>query len=310
MRERFGAPYWVVHRADLQTALLDAVRSDAAIRLLVGRTVEEAVSGPDTATLAIATAGGARETLHADAVIGADGLWSRVRGSLGEAKAPEFRGSIAWRTTIARERVPSELAGNETGLWLGPHGHVVHYPIAGGRLLNIVAILRSAAPVEGWATPGDKADILSHFVTAAPLLRTLMSEPQEWLLWSLFDRPAQHLAKGRIALIGDAAHPVLPFLAQGAALAIEDAQALAALLVKQEGDPAPAFQAFERQRLSRIHRVQQEARRNGRLYHAGGPTALARNWVMRGLGPERMSERYAWLYGFTLDRLALPSAAR
>lgn len=298
MRQRFDAPYWVVHRADLQTILLDAVRSEPAIRLVMGRTVETLEDGPDHATLAWISAGGARETLKADAIVGADGVWSKSRRALGDPQPPAFRGYIAWRATCERSAAPPELAGDETGLWLGPKSHVVHYPIAGGRLINVVAILRNPEPVEGWAAPGWTKDLLAAHASAAPVLRKLLSLPEEWLRWSLFDRPTRRLAKGRIALVGDAAHPVLPFLAQGAALAIEDAATLAFLLARHPGDIPQAFSAYESERLERVRRVQSEARRNGRIYHAGSLIGLGRNQVMRHLGPEGMTKRYDWLYGF------------
>ncbi|WP_114946952.1 FAD-dependent oxidoreductase [Microvirga calopogonii] len=298
MRERFEAPYWVVHRADLQTILLDAVRSEPAIRLVMGRTVDEVTDGPGRAGLTWTSAGGARESIEADLIIGADGIWSKVRQALGDGTPPAFRGTIAWRATFERALAPAELAGDETGLWLGTRGHVVHYPIAGGRLVNVVAIQRSPAPVEGWAAPGDRDELLGHYASAAPALRNLLSQPREWLRWSLFDHPAERLAKGRIALLGDAAHPVLPFLAQGAALAIEEAATLAALLGRDGPDIARALSSYETQRLPRARRVQNEARRNGRIYHAGGLIGFGRNQVMRHLGPEGMTRRYDWLYGF------------
>ena len=298
MRERFEAPYWVVHRADLQTILLDAVRSEAAIRLVMGRTVEEVADGADRAHLTWMSAGGVRESMEADLIVGADGVWSKVRQSPGDRAPPRFRGTVAWRSTFERNAAPAELAGDETGLWLGPRGHVVHYPIAGGRLVNVVAIERSSTPVEGWAAPGNRDALLEAYASAAPALRTLLSQPREWLRWSLFDHPAERLAKGRIALLGDAAHPVLPFLAQGAALAIEEAATLAALLGQDRQDIAQALSAYETQRLPRARRVQNEARRNGRIYHAGGLIAFGRDQVMRHLGPEGMTRRYDWLYGF------------
>jgi salicylate hydroxylase len=298
MRERFEAPYWVVHRADLQTILLDAVRSEPAIRLVMGRTVEEVENGPQKARLTWISAGGARETIEADMIVGADGVWSKVRQALGGGKPPAFRGTIAWRSNFERNAAPPELAGNETGLWLGPKGHVVHYPIAGGRLVNVVAIERSPTPVEGWAAPGHRDELLARYASAAPALRTLLSQPREWLRWSLFDHPAERLAKGRVALLGDAAHPVLPFLAQGAALAVEDAATLAFLLGRHRQDIPQALSAYEKLRLGRASRVQNEARKNGRIYHAGGLVGFGRNQVMRHLGPEGMTRRYDWLYGF------------
>jgi salicylate hydroxylase len=311
MRNRFGAPYWVIHRADLQAVLLDAVRSQPSIRLVMGRHVEDVREGPDHAELTWSTANGARESIIAHAVVGADGIWSRVRYVLGDASPPEFRGYVAWRTTLGRTRAPTELAGDETGLWLGSQGHVVHYPVGGGRLVNIVAIEKTSTPVEGWAAPGDCQTLLAFYTSAAPALRKLLEQPDAWLRWSLFDRPVRHMAKGRIALLGDAAHPVLPFLAQGAALAIEDAATLASLIGDDPGKVPQALQAYQTQRLERARRVQNEARRNGRIYHTGGLIAFARNQAMKRLGPEGMTERYAWIYGFhPSDGLALSAPAR
>jgi salicylate hydroxylase len=298
MRERFGAPYWVVHRADLQTLLLDAVRSEPSIRLVMGRTVESVEDGPGQAALTWTSAGGARETVTADMIIGADGVWSKVRQALGDSDAPAFRRFIAWRATFERSAAPAELAGDETGLWLGPQGHVVHYPIAGGRLVNVVAIERSTIPVEGWAAPGNRDDLLARYASAAPALKFLLAQPPEWLRWSLYDHPAKRLAGTRIALLGDAGHPVLPFLAQGAALAIEDAATLASLLGGEQPAVPGLLQVYEEQRLGRARQVQTEARRNGRIYHAGALVAFGRNQVMRHLGPEGMTKRYDWLYGF------------
>jgi salicylate hydroxylase len=298
MRERFEAPYWVVHRADLQTILLDAVRSEPSIRLVMGRSVESIETSPAQASLTWISAGGAQETLTADLIIGADGVWSKVRQQLGDRTPPAYRGYIAWRTTFERSAAPAELAGDETGLWLGSQGHVVHYPIAGGRLINVVAIEQNPTPVDGWAAPGQGEKLLAHYASAAPALRDLLARPQEWLRWSLFDHLAERLAKGQIALLGDAAHPVLPFLAQGAAMAIEDAATLASLLRDTPADIPQLLSAYEKQRLGRATRVQKEARTNGRIYHAGSLVAFGRNRVMRHLGPEGMTKRYDWLYGF------------
>jgi salicylate hydroxylase len=298
MQQRHEAPYWVVHRADLQTALLDAVRSDPAIRLVMGRKVENVVPKPDHVELTWFSSGGATETLKADLVIGADGVWSRVRKAVGDTSLPEFHGYIAWRATFDRRNAPKELAGNETGLWLGPQGHVVHYPIFSGHLVNVVAIQRSKQPVEGWAAPGRSEDLLAQYRSAAPALRELLGKPQEWLRWSLFYHPIKRMAQGRVALLGDAAHPVLPFLAQGAALAIEDAATLGSLLSRNTTDVVTALSAYESSRLERARRIQAEARRNGRIYHAGRLVSFGRDKIMGHLGPEDMAKRYDWIYGF------------
>jgi salicylate hydroxylase len=297
MRERFGAPYYVLHRAGLHTILLDAVRGRPGHRLLVGRTATAFADGPDGAAVTLEGTGGSAETLAVDAIVGADGLWSATRAAVGDRRRPAYRGVAAWRAVIPREAAPPELQGNETGLWLGRAGHVVHYSIEGGRLINVVALERRAEPVAGWSAPGDRAELLRSFRNAAPLLSALLESPGEWLLWSLFDLPARPFARDRIALLGDAAHPVLPFLAQGGALAVEDAATLASALAAH-ADARAALAAYAAGRLDRVRRVQAEARRNARLYHAGGLVAFGRNRVMHRLGPEGMAERYAWLYGW------------
>lgn len=308
MRERFGAPYWVIHRADLQTILLDAVRARPGVRLVMGRTVDALESDAAGVTLRLARESGARETLRVDLAVGADGVWSKARrvveGPTGAA-APEYQGYVAWRATIARSAAPKALAGDETGLWLGRRAHVVHYPIAGGRDINIVVVLRRAEPVEGWATPGDAAELRAAFGRAAAPLAALLGQADRWLLWSLFDRPTRRMARERIALLGDAAHPVLPFLAQGAALAVEDAACLARRLapVLQAGAPggdglADALAGYDRERLPRVLRVQKAARANGRIYHASGVVALGRDLAMGRMGPNGLTDRYAWLYGW------------
>jgi salicylate hydroxylase len=298
MQQRYGAPYWVVHRADLQTILLDAVRSEASIRIVTGRKVEEVRNAPDHAEVVWTSSNGSRESITADMVIGADGLWSKVRQDIGDTALPAFHGYVAWRATVDRRRAPAELAANETGLWLGAKGHVVHYPIFSGNLINVVAIEKAREPVDGWSAPGRAEDLLAHYSSAAPALRELLMKPQEWLRWSLFRHPIKRLAKGRIALLGDAAHPVLPFLAQGAALAIEDAATLGTLLAGHPQDIAQALAAYERHRIERVTRIQAEGRRNGRIYHSGALMAFGRDKIMQWIGPESMSNRYDWIYGF------------
>ncbi|UHC19818.1 FAD-dependent oxidoreductase [Methylobacterium currus] len=297
MRERFGAPYWVVHRADLQTILLDAARSRPGIRLLVGRSVTGVQESATRATLALASDGGRSETLEVDLVVAADGVRSALRAGL-DRRPLRPRGEAAWRATLAREAVPPDFLADETGLWLGPGRHVVHYPINGGRRLNLVAVVPDASGSEDWGTRGEPARLRAAFADAAPPLAGLLARPESWLVWSLVDRPAARpMARGRIALLGDAAHPVLPFLAQGAALAIEDAAVLAACLVP--GQPVPAALAhYAKARAERVRTIQAHARRNGRVYHAGPLIAAARDAVMGRLGPVRMTERYAWLYGW------------
>ncbi len=298
MRERFGAANYVIHRADLQTMLLDAVRAQPNIRLLMGRTLEHLDQHDGHVGLGFTRSGERREDFASALVIGADGAWSKTRPLLGDTRVPAFQGYVAWRATIARKDAPAELARDETGLWLGPQGHIVHYPISAGGKLNIVAIRRQKKATIGWSEPGDRGELLGAFSgTAAPLQR-LLAAPQEWLLWSLHDLPVGQLARDRVALLGDAAHPVLPFMAQGAAMAIEDAAILMRALQESSVAPVDALKRYAKLRSKRVRRIQQTARRNGRVYHAGLLTALGRNLVMRRLGPKGMAERYAWIYGW------------
>ena len=312
MRARFGAPYLVAHRAALQTLLLDAVRARPGLRLLVGREATALEDGPERAVLTLAGTGRS-ETLEADLVVAADGVRSRLRAGL-DARPLRYPGLAAWRALVPRAAVPDALAHGETGLWLGRGRHVVHYPLAGGDLVNVVAVRpevlrpevlrpegsRPDAPRdEGWSAPGDPDDLRRAFADAAPPLRDLLGTAEAWGVWALADRPAARpMARGRLALVGDAAHPVLPFLAQGAALAIEDAAVLAHALAREPGVPA-ALAAYDRARRGRAARVQEAARRNGRAYHAGRLVAAARDLAMARLGPDGMSARYAWLYGWT-----------
>lgn len=301
MRDSFDAPYWVIHRSDLQTILLDAVRAESSIQLVVGRTVGPVLQNADGIRLATTSASNAHETIDADMVIGADGVGSTLRKAIGDERQAIYRGYVAWRTTIDRATAPASLRGNETGLWLGSKGHVVHYPIQGGKKINIVAIQRRQHPVEGWSVPGNISDLLAGFGRIAPDLGELLSQQEDWLLWSLADLPAKTMAQRRVALLGDAAHPVLPFLAQGAALAIEDAICLVRELATFEDNIPAALSSYHGKRIGRAVEVQSQGRRNGHIYHAAGLIAFGRNIVMKRLGATGMVDRYRWLYDYRLD---------
>lgn len=303
MRDTYQAPYWVIHRADLQTVLLDAVRSEPSIQLFVGRTLEDLSQDANGVTLRVRTSSGVEETLTADLAIGADGVRSVVRKAIGDVREPVYRGYIAWRTTVDTALSPATLPRNETGLWLGSKGHVVHYPVKNGKQINIVAILKSPHPVEGWTEQGQLETLFDGLGSVAPELRKLLSCQKNWLLWSLADINAQKMSDGRVALLGDAAHPVLPFLAQGAALAIEDVACLNQELAATPDDIVGALSRYSSKRLGRAVEVQTHARRNGKVYHASGLIALVRNMIMKRLGAKGMVKRYDWLYGFKQEGL-------
>ena len=298
MDRRFGAPYWSVARADLHTILLDAVRGRRDVALRFGRTLSSLEEARDCVTLAIETANGAQERVEADLVVGADGIGSCVRPAIGDLRVPAYSGYLAYRATVAGEALADPALASTSGLWLGRRAHVVHYPIASGRRVNIVAIARRRDPVEGWSAPVAAETVRAAFGRACEPLRALVAAPAEWSAWSLDDLPVRSMGRGRVALLGDAAHPVLPYLAQGGALAIEDAAVLAAM-VGHDADIPGAVAAYARGRLPRVRRVQNAARRNGFAYHTFGPPAWIRDRVMARLGPDGMRERYAWLYGWT-----------
>lgn len=295
MREAYGAPYLTLHRADLQTILLDAVRGDANTRLVFGRKVTRIDHTPANVTVATEAATGA-ETFHGCALIGADGLWSTVAHLIGNQQKPRFSNNTAWRGTISRAAWPATLPASETGLWLGPDAHIVHYPIRGGALMNIVAITADKTGEEGWNRPGDPALLQKRFEAWSPSVRNALSCVPEWQIWSLYDTPPRRQwSKGNVTLLGDAAHPVLPFLAQGAALAIEDAAILVREIIRSPHDLGRAFSAYETVRKPRAARVQAAARQNASTFHATWPLSTARNFIMRRTD---LMKRYAWLYGW------------
>ncbi|WP_293794875.1 FAD-dependent monooxygenase [uncultured Bosea sp.] len=293
--ERMPTPFRMMKRNDLHTVLLDAARAMPNIRLLVGRGVQEVSQDADGVTVALGGQNG--EAISALGLIGADGLWSRVRDLTGDASPPVFTGYEAWRAVVPAR------AGDKprVTLHMGPGRHAVHYPVAAGREINLVVVRQAKEAREGWSRDGDRAIVTEHLAGASQSLRDLTGAAEGWQVWSLFDRKPAAMARGRIALIGDAAHPILPFLAQGASLAIEDAAVLARLLADTLGREGAAgvpmaFAAYAAARAQRVARVQEESRGNGRNYHMGWPLSIARDFALKRLGPDGLRNRYGWLY--------------
>ena len=295
--QRYGAPYWVIHRGDLQAVLTAAIEQSPDVTLRLGTRVEDFAVHQHGLTVHARTAQGTHEE-QGIALIGADGLWSTLRTRLGERRKPAFAQRTAWRAVVPAERLAAEFRESVTGLWLGRDAHLVHYPVKGGSEVNIVAIVRDDWHEPGWSAPGNPDELARRFETFAPAARTLIALPERWQKWALFDRPPGRLrTPGPVTLLGDAAHPMLPFLAQGGAMAIEDAAVLAQCLSRDE-DTVRALRAYERIRQSRVARAQREARLNRRRYHLSGPLGLARDTVLAMLGGDRMLRRYDWLYGW------------
>jgi salicylate hydroxylase len=299
---RAGAPYWVMHRADLQAALQAAVNDNPDIELRLGCQFEDVASHAKGLTV-VQRSGNTRRQDLALALVGADGIWSSVRNHLFPAVQPRFSGLIAWRGTLDATQLPREYTSRRVQLWMGPNAHLVAYPISGGRQINVVAIVPGTWNRPGWSAPGDEVELRGAFATSrwpGPA-RMMIGAVDSWRKWALFTLPEGcEWTDGGIALLGDAAHAMLPFAAQGAGMAIEDAAVLAKSLgegpIETAAQLATALKRYARQRRSRVARVQHAARRQGRIYHLGGPFALARDLAIRALGPQRMLARHNWIY--------------
>ena len=297
--KRWGAPTLVVHRADLQQALLQAAATRPGIRVHTGATIADPIIQADHITLETQSAG----TMHFDALIGAEGLNSSLRAKLFAAPKPEFSHRIAWRNVVPTEMVPAFAKANKTSLWLGSHAHLVHYPVRGGKLVNVVAITvwhGEANEVMGndfWNQQIAIDNMYQHFGFWHEDPLSLLSSDANWRCWPLKDSaPYFQWNMGRVALLGDAAHPTLPFMAQGSAQAIEDAAALACLIAAQRTDIPAALARYSQLRAPRAARIQTLSRQQGQIYHLGGIAAFARNTVMRMMSPENLAARTDWIY--------------
>jgi salicylate hydroxylase len=297
-----GAPYWVVHRADLQAALQAKVGEHHDIELRLGCQFEDIAAHAKGLTV-VSRVGMSRQQDLALALIGADGIWSSVRQHLFPHLQPQFSGLIAWRGTLEATQLPREYASRRVQLWMGPNAHLVAYPIAGARQINMVAVVPGTWNRPGWSAPADGNELKNIFgpPTWPGAARMMIGAVDGWKKFALFTLPeGNEWTKGAIALLGDAAHAMLPFAAQGAGMAIEDAAVLAKCLAEAAGDngagiPA-ALHRYAQLRRARVARVQRTARRNGMIYHLAGPMALARDLAIKVMGAKRILARQDWIY--------------
>ena len=299
---RWAAEYLVIHRADLQKVLVEAVIHRPDVDLLLGTTVIGFASETDGISVRLQH-GLTMVRDDADLLIGADGLRSRVRDGLGFG-APDqadFTGRIAYRAIVRGEDTDPRWARSEIILRLGPDAHLVQYPLRGGSIVNLVATIRSARRVStaehDWDGAGDRSTLERGFAGWSSESRALIAAPMQWRVWPIYCRPPiPSFSLGRTALVGDAAHPMVPFLAQGAAQAIEDAGALGRIFASVRDIPV-ALAMYSRDRVARAGRVQREAHKQGRIYHLNGVSAFARDMTMRMFAPHWLIARYDWLYG-------------
>jgi salicylate hydroxylase len=306
---RWGAPYLLVHRADLQKALLATVAQRSGIALRTNTHVADFSADKEKIDVRL-RASEIDMAITADCLIGADGLRSVIRHKVGELwqtrhgqawpSVPNVAHHVAWRTLINAKDVAPAFHRPESMLWLGPKAHVIHYPLRNGAVINVVAVIEDDVAIDWtsdlWSQAGDSAVIRRRFAGWHTELRALIGAATEWRMWPLVDLdPLPQWTFGRVGLMGDAAHPMLPFLAQGAAQAIEDAGMLGAMLSPQR-PIEPCLAAYSAARRPRANRVQAASRRQGTIYHLGAAASFFRDLALRRLGPQHFLSRYDWLY--------------
>ncbi|MBI3704804.1 MAG: 3-hydroxybenzoate 6-monooxygenase [Rhizobiales bacterium] len=290
---RFGQPYAVTHRADIHATFLKACETSPLVTLETSRKVEGFEDHGDHVSVTLENG----ERVEGRALIGCDGMWSKVRERIVGDGKPRVSGHIAYRAVLKRSEVPDDLWRPDVVLWAGPRCHFVHYPLRRGELYNLVAVFHSDHYEEGWNAEGSKELLWKHFQGLRPEVLRLLERIETWRLWVLCDRePVKNWTQGRVTLLGDAAHPMLQYLAQGACMATEDAVTLAERVAATPDDLPAAFAAYQNERYLRTGRVQIMARVYGEFYHARGVAAELRDMALAGRSPQQSYEGIALLY--------------
>jgi salicylate hydroxylase len=293
-RNTFKYPYALIHRADLHKVLLDACRASSRIRLDASQKVVAVEEKGDGIT--VKTESG--KEYRGAALIGADGLWSSIRQIVVGDGKPKPAGHITYRAVLPTSEMPEKFRWRDMVVWAGEKVHLVHYPLRTGELFNLVAVFHSDRYEEGWDSYGDPNELQERFSKTCAPVRTLLNKIESWRMWVLCDRPPiKEWSRGRITLLGDAAHPMLQYLAQGANMAIEDGVCLADRAVAARGDYANAFRAYQEARYLRTARVQIMARVYGEFFHAGGVAKELRNLMLGARTPADHFAAVQWLYG-------------
>jgi 3-hydroxybenzoate 6-monooxygenase len=300
-RDAYGYPYGVIYRVDLHQVFLQACKALPNVALRTSSKVES--FDQDAAQVTVRLAGG--QLVRGDGLVGADGLWSRVREVVVGDGKPRVSGHIAYRAVLKREDVPEHLWNDDVLLWGGEKTHLVHYPLRRGELFNLVAVFHSNKYDEGWNTFGDTAELNERFSQAVPQVKELLGKIDTWKMWVLCDRePVKEWSDRRVTLLGDAAHPMLQYLAQGAGQAIEDAVVLGEALRFTQGNVAEAFQKYQQARYLRTGRVQLTARFYGDIYHAAGVQRELRNQLFQSGKESTGFAGLKWMYeGIDLKNL-------
>lgn len=296
-RERFGNPYAVIHRADIHLSILEAVQQNPLIQF---RTSTQ-ITAFDQDENGVTVTDQHGERYRAQAVIGCDGVKSAIRHALIGDDAC-VTGHVVYRAVVEVENMPADLQINAPVVWAGPHCHLVHYPLRGGRQYNLVVTFHSREKEEWGVRDGSKEEVLSYFDGIHPLPHQMLDRPTSWRRWATADRdPVERWSFGRATILGDAAHPMTQYIAQGACQALEDAVTLGAAYDATDGDFEQAFKLYERARIPRTARVLYSAREMGRIYHAKGVERLVRNSLWVGRTQEQFYDSLQWLYGWTAE---------
>ena len=297
MATRYGAPYLTLHRADLHAVLLQAVQQ-TVVALHTDCAVQSFQQTPQM--VSVLTNAGTQQT---DVLVGADGLWSTTRQQLLGDGQPRRTGHLAYRALIRQADLPERLRSQNVTAWLGFKMHAVQYPVRGGEWLNVVVFVHGDVPsdFQNWDHSANAADLTAQIMDCCLQLQDVVHAAPDWRLWVMHDRPpmqgAHQHALGRVALLGDAAHPMRPYLAQGAGMAIEDAAELGSVLGAATPADAPAaLQRYAANRWQRNARVQARALRNGQIFHAQGPMRWGRDAAMKLMGEQLLD--MPWLYGY------------
>ena len=307
-RARFGNPYAVVHRGDLHGVFLRACQDHPRVTLRTGC----AVTGYDQDGASVTARLFSGETVTGSVLIGADGLWSRVREQVVGDGPPRVSGHTTYRSVIPTEQMPEDLRWNAATLWAGPKCHIVHYPLSGWKVFNLVVTYHNDAPEPVAGKPVAEEEVLAGFQHVHPKAQAVIRHGTDWKLWVLCDRdPVERWVDGRVALLGDAAHPMMQYFAQGACMAMEDAVCLSHAMAATPSDPQAALEAYRRQRVLRTAHVQLMSRAIGdHIYHPAGAHAELRNAIMSAKSQAEWRDTLAWLYGGTGLGDVQPGAVR
>jgi salicylate hydroxylase len=296
-RRHFKNPYAVIHRADLHNALLDRCQEASDVELIAG--VEVVGFSQRNGDVQVQAADG--RSYAGAALIGADGIRSRIREAIVGDGGPKISGHVCYRAVLPTEEMPEALRLNAAVLWAGPRTHFIHYPLRGGKLFNIVATFHSDNDrAERHDEPGDSKELLAYFQHLPPVPRSVLERSDGWRRWVLGDRdPVPNWSQGNVTLLGDAAHPTHQYFAQGACMALEDAACLMREVKRTKGNFASAFLSYQNQRITRTARIVLSSRAIGKyLYHAEGVERLVRNEMLGSNTPEDFYRGLDWIYGY------------